>query len=422
MTRTNSIFRRFWWACPQLQAALVKHCQQFEDVLDIGPGVSPFPAATRGVQLSPPTLPDFPITQHDLLTEIPDGMLNADFVYCRHVVEDLYNPVPLLEGLKKCKTGYLETPSPAAELGLGIDNNDTGMLWPGYRHHHWICWTVNNKPPLYLTPKYTWTSNLYSPAITNLLDNPMYWNTGLLWDNYEFDYKILLNERDFSVTTRAYPDMLGLAIAENIDSQQALYRQLCPPEFDPWADHDYEEFNLVTLTTPVEDHQAVFDLAKMCCEELPYQPVFVEIGVWAGSTTQYAVKAGCKCFAVDTWEGSHSDFSGMDADRFGGDNILRAFCKNMRADLFTNVFPLKGTSQFWANAWPKDLPIDFVYIDADHEYIEVKRDIEYWTPLVRKGGIIAGHDYNLFPGVNKAVEETGPFEHVGKHVWWRRKE
>jgi len=420
---TKHIFRRFYHACPQLTAALVDHCKQrgYQDILDIGPGENPFPMAARGIDRGEPKHLDLPITQCDFLQENQGGMLQADFVYCRHVIEDLYNPVPLLEALKLCRTGYIETPSPAAELALGVDNTDTGMLWPGYMHHHWICWTVDNKPPLYLTPKYTWSSNMYSPALTTLLDNPIYWNTGLFWENYGFDYKILLHEQDFHVTDHTYVDVLSNAVAANINSQQMLYHQLCPVDLDPWKDHDYSQFNEVTMTTPEEDQEAVYRLALEYGLISPHVPIFVEIGVWAGSTTRHAVKAGCKVFAVDTWKGSVSDFSGGDADRFGGDNILRAFCRNMGDNLLRNAIPLRGTSQFWANVWPKDLPIDIVYIDADHEYLAVKHDIEYWTPLVRSGGIIAGHDYNTFPGVNRAVEESGPFEIVGRHVWWRRK-
>jgi len=36
--------------------------------------------------------------------------------------------------------------------------------------------------------------------------------------------------------------------------------------------------------------------------------------------------------------------------------------------------------------------IDFLFHDADHSYEEVKKDFELYSPLVRKGGIIAFHD------------------------------
>jgi hypothetical protein len=40
-----------------------------------------------------------------------------------------------------------------------------------------------------------------------------------------------------------------------------------------------------------------------------------------------------------------------------------------------------------------DESLDFVYIDADHDYFNCKRDIEAWFPKVRHGGLVAGHDY-----------------------------
>lgn len=49
---------------------------------------------------------------------------------------------------------------------------------------------------------------------------------------------------------------------------------------------------------------------------------------------------------------------------------------------------------------------DFVYIDGNHTYEQVKQDLELYTPLVRKGGYIGGHDYTPHQaGVIKAVQE-----------------
>ena len=36
--------------------------------------------------------------------------------------------------------------------------------------------------------------------------------------------------------------------------------------------------------------------------------------------------------------------------------------------------------------------IDLLFIDADHSYAGVKQDFNMYSPLVRKGGIIALHD------------------------------
>lgn len=50
-----------------------------------------------------------------------------------------------------------------------------------------------------------------------------------------------------------------------------------------------------------------------------------------------------------------------------------------------------------------DESLDFVFIDADHHYEPVKADLIAWTPKVRKGGIVAGHDYYIFKSGNRGV-------------------
>jgi predicted O-methyltransferase YrrM len=77
-----------------------------------------------------------------------------------------------------------------------------------------------------------------------------------------------------------------------------------------------------------------------------------------------------------------------------------------------------------AAALVPDGDLDFVFIDADHQYEPVKEDIEAWYPKVRNGGIVAGHDYSVHhKGVIRAVQERFGDRHKlarGK-VWWVRK-
>ena len=41
-----------------------------------------------------------------------------------------------------------------------------------------------------------------------------------------------------------------------------------------------------------------------------------------------------------------------------------------------------------------DESLDFVYIDAMHEFDPVMLDLIFWSQKVKKGGIVAGHDYS----------------------------
>jgi predicted O-methyltransferase YrrM len=79
--------------------------------------------------------------------------------------------------------------------------------------------------------------------------------------------------------------------------------------------------------------------------------------------------------------------------------------------------------------------LDLVYIDADHSYESCKEDILLWSPKVKIGGIICGHDYTLEnPGVIKAVDELFNKQYVNfekekgiygpqlnRVIWWVHK-
>ena len=76
-----------------------------------------------------------------------------------------------------------------------------------------------------------------------------------------------------------------------------------------------------------------------------------------------------------------------------------------------------------------DSELDFAFIDAEHTYEAVHRDLRLWWPKVRSGGILCGHDYNARRerlgkwGVKRAVDEfaqeLGLTVTSGRgSVWW----
>lgn len=73
----------------------------------------------------------------------------------------------------------------------------------------------------------------------------------------------------------------------------------------------------------------------------------------------------------------------------------------------------------------------FAFIDAQHVYEAVMRDLLAWWPNVRPGGYLCGHDYNTKMdrhgwGVTRAVDEFAKAHSLevevdGGHTWWIRK-
>lgn len=59
--------------------------------------------------------------------------------------------------------------------------------------------------------------------------------------------------------------------------------------------------------------------------------------------------------------------------------------------------------------------LDWVYIDADHHYEPVCRDIDAWLPKVKPGGVLAGHDYCDYPGFGVIQAVTERFSDV--KIW-----
>lgn len=149
-------------------------------------------------------------------------------------------------------------------------------------------------------------------------------------------------------------------------------------------------------------------------EHFPDNSHFVEIGSWKGRSSSYMAveilnsNKKIKFDCVDTWEGSleHTDVNSPFFIQELVDNkdwLYYEFLKNT-LPVRDMINPIRLSSLESAKLYP-DRSLDFVFIDASHEYEDVKQDILSWYPKVKKGGYIAGHDYTTFDGVQKAVDE-----------------
>jgi predicted O-methyltransferase YrrM len=151
------------------------------------------------------------------------------------------------------------------------------------------------------------------------------------------------------------------------------------------------------------------------------RPRVIEIGSWLGRTALAMRRMGAEqVHCIDTWLGTQdpADETFALGQEHGHTGVLRAFCDNVGEDLGVGIFPYVGTSAFWAERWPWEA--DLIFIDAEHSYDAALADIRAWAPRVRPGGVLCGHDYQAaWPGVIRAVEETGAFTIAGGSVWFR---
>ena len=87
----------------------------------------------------------------------------------------------------------------------------------------------------------------------------------------------------------------------------------------------------------------------------------------------------------------------------------------------------------WVKKFSKDAVndikelLDFIYIDANQDYELVKSDIENYYPLLKKGGVMGGHDfYNGFTKTHSGVVNAVTKFCVSKNIqlfveqpdWW----
>jgi hypothetical protein len=137
--------------------------------------------------------------------------------------------------------------------------------------------------------------------------------------------------------------------------------------------------------------------------------VGVEVGCYKGESAQIFMDSGQvrKLVCVDSWP--HGEWAAAEKD----------FDQNV-ARFGKAVEKIKGKSVEVADQFSTQT-FNFCYIDANHNYENVKEDIAAWRLKVKAGGIIAGHDFHPtnFPGVVKAVGEAfkAPTATFQDHSW-----
>ena len=220
--------RKFWSPGQEVLSWLTGIIPIDAKVLDIGPGTAPFSRADMFVDWTKPdTIPDHKFRACDIHRDrLPFDDKTFDFVYCRHVLEDLYNPFLIVAEMSRvAKAGYIETPSPLAEVCRGIDGDSPP--WRGYHHHRFLIW--NRGGILFFLTKYPIIEYLdfadeTTAIVGRLRDNPGNWNSHFLWRD-QIEVRYLQHEADYLIV-KNYAATVTTAIKEGLESAEEFTKTM----------------------------------------------------------------------------------------------------------------------------------------------------------------------------------------------------
>lgn len=150
-------------------------------------------------------------------------------------------------------------------------------------------------------------------------------------------------------------------------------------------------------------------------ESLPKNLVIAEVGVYRG---EFAVEIYNRCrpnkfYLIDCWESQEGEYERdpTNLDLAANKNQIFENVKKMFSGR-DDVEIIKGFSTEACKIFSKSY-FDVVYIDADHTFDAVLKDLNDWWPLVKPGGFMAGHDYikgipwiDVFDALNLFMSEN----------------
>jgi predicted O-methyltransferase YrrM len=136
----------------------------------------------------------------------------------------------------------------------------------------------------------------------------------------------------------------------------------------------------------------------------------VEVGTQRGrfAEVMFQEAPGLQLICVDHWK-AYGTTTQEHQDEIKAEAVRRL--RRLRATIVEKP-SLEAVRDF------EDGCLDFVYIDANHEFDDVVRDIIEWSNKVRMGGIVALHDYHSWGGTG-VIEAVNAYTRChGIHPWY----
>jgi hypothetical protein len=196
-------FNKYYLPIQKITDYICKHIPEGAKVLELGPGAVPLPKATHFCGWSDKEKEKFDNYKvADFSTDkLPYDDKEFDFVYARHVLEDLYNPFNCMDEMSRvAKAGFIECPSPIAEVCKDVENwkdfVKDNLKLRGYQHHHYVVWNDGKLNFLHKFPSIERMELIDENYTYKLLENPYNWNTYYTWKD-KIQYKNYNHPKDY---------------------------------------------------------------------------------------------------------------------------------------------------------------------------------------------------------------------------------
>ena len=155
----------------------------------------------------------------------------------------------------------------------------------------------------------------------------------------------------------------------------------------------------------------------------------VEIGAWCGWTACAMALAGPTVLVVDTFMASDRYVhEGNQLGKLGGKREGTLDCYALQiaaAGLGDRAVAVQARSLEAAQAMAEE-SADLVFLDGDHSRAAVAADVAAWHAIVKRGGILCGHNIGIGE-VQEAVAAVlaalrwPPVELGPDQLWWTRR-
>lgn len=160
--------------------------------------------------------------------------------------------------------------------------------------------------------------------------------------------------------------------------------------------------------------------------------LIIEVGTWKGASAIHMagickeLGLNTKILCIDTWLGAiemwtdktdETRYKALDI-RNGWPHLYYQFIANVVKtghDDCIVPFPISSLS---AARWLQRYGVtaDLIYIDASHDTHDVYWDIQHYLPILNRGGVMFGDDYD-WGSVRQAVDQALPHKSLEGRTW-----